>query len=46
MKKAYKEFIKSYLKMEKLINILKMAEELESNSNQLLGFTNIIKKIL
>ena len=43
-KDLIKNFIKSYLKDENADNILKNAEELEQNSNQLLSFTNIIKK--
>jgi len=39
-----KEFIQSYIKGEDLNEILRSAEELEKNSNQLLNFTNIIKK--
>ena len=39
-----KEFIKSYLKNNNADEILKKAEEIEHNSNQLLNFTNIIKK--
>ena len=39
-----KEFIKSYLKNDDSNEILKKAEEIEKNSNQLLNFTNIIKK--
>ena len=39
-----KKFIKSYLKDDNEENILKAAEEIEKNSNQLLNFTNIIKK--
>ena len=39
-----KEFIKSYLKNSNYDEILKKAEELEHNSNQLLNFTNLIKK--
>ena len=39
-----KEFIKSYLKNGNGDEILKKAEEIEHNSNQLLNFTNIIKK--
>ncbi len=39
-----KEFIKTYTKTESLDDILKKGEEAESNSNQLLSFTNIIKK--
>ena len=43
-KKLIKNFIKSYLKDEEINEILKKAEEIENNSNQLLNFTNIIKK--
>ena len=39
-----KEFIKSYLKNNNYDEILKKAEEMEHNSNQLLNFTNLIKK--
>ena len=39
-----KEFIKSYLKNNNADEILKQAEEIEHNSNQLLNFTNLIKK--
>jgi len=39
-----KDFIKSYLKDDDVNEILKQAEEIENNSNQLLGFTNIIKE--
>mgnify|MGYP006102605965 CR=1 FL=1 len=39
-----KEFIKSYLKNGNDDKILKKAEEIEHNSNQLLNFTNLIKK--
>ena len=39
-----KEFIKSYLKNDDNDEILKKAEEIECNSNQLLSFTNLIKK--
>ena len=39
-----KDFIKSYLKEDDTNEILKKAEEIEKNSNQLLNFTNIIKK--
>ena len=39
-----KEFIKSYLKNANNDEILKKAEKIEQNSNQLLNFTNIIKK--
>lgn len=43
-KTLVKEFIESYLKNDNSDEILKSAEELEKNSNQLLSFTNIIKK--
>ena len=43
-KALIKEFIKSYLKDDNSNEILKRAEEIESNSNQLLNFTGIIKK--
>ena len=43
-KELVKKFIKSYLKNENLDEILKKAEELEKNSNQLLNYTNIIKQ--
>tara|TARA_B100001564_G_scaffold293970_1_gene258687 strand:- start:236 stop:625 length:390 start_codon:yes stop_codon:yes gene_type:complete len=39
-----KEFIKSYVKNDDINEILKKAEEIEKNSNQLLNYTNIIKK--
>ena len=39
-----KEFIKSYLKAENSDEILKKAEEIEKNSNQLINYTNIIKQ--
>ena len=39
-----KDFIKSYLKNDDNDEILKKAEEIEHNSNQLLNFTNLIKK--
>ena len=39
-----KEFIKSYLTNNNHDEILKKAEEIERNSNQLLNFTNLIKK--
>ena len=38
------EFIKSYLKDENASEILKKAEEIENNSNQLLNYTNVIKQ--
>ena len=43
-KELVKEFIKSYLKAENSDEILKKAEEIEKNSNQLLNYTNILKK--
>ena len=43
-KKLIKNFIKSYLKDEEINETLKKAEEIENNSNQLLNFTNVIKK--
>ena len=43
-KSLVKDFIKSYLKGDDVDEILKKAEEIENNSNQLLNFTNIIKK--
>ena len=43
-KELVKEFIQSYLKEENLDDILKKAEEVEKNSNQLLNYTNIIKQ--
>ena len=43
-KNLVKNFIKSYLKDENTNEILRKAEEIESNSNQLLNYTNIIKK--
>tara|TARA_B100000963_G_scaffold249492_1_gene218496 strand:- start:445 stop:834 length:390 start_codon:yes stop_codon:yes gene_type:complete len=43
-KSLVKEFIKSYLKDEDENTILKEAEKIESNSNQLLTYTNIIKQ--
>ena len=43
-KDLIKEFIKSYIKDSDLDKLLKSAEELEKNSNQLLSFTNIVKK--
>ena len=38
------DFIKSYLADDNAEDILKKAEEIEKNSNQLLNYTNIIKK--
>ena len=43
-KDLIKSFIKSYLKDENVNEILKKAEEIENNSNQLLNYTNIIKQ--
>tara|TARA_Y100001958_G_scaffold119530_1_gene86621 strand:- start:226 stop:615 length:390 start_codon:yes stop_codon:yes gene_type:complete len=43
-KDLIKDFIKSYLRNENEDEILKAAEKIESNSNQLLNYTNIIKK--
>tara|TARA_B100000575_G_C22713593_1_gene429859 strand:+ start:19 stop:408 length:390 start_codon:yes stop_codon:yes gene_type:complete len=42
-KDLVKSFIKSYLKNDDPSEILKKAEEVEKNSNQLLNYTNIIK---
>ena len=39
-----KNFIKSYLEDEDENEILKKAEEIENDSNQLLNYTNIIKE--
>ena len=43
-KDLIKNFIKSYLDKEDANKVLTEAEKIESNSNQLLNFTNIIKK--
>ena len=43
-KNLVKNFIKSYLKDADTNQILKKAEEIENNSNQLINYTNIIKK--
>ena len=43
-KDLIKDFIKSYLKDEDVDKILKKAEEIENNSNQLLNYTNVIKQ--
>ena len=43
-KDLIRNFIKSYLKDGNTNVILKKAEEIENNSNQLLDFTNIIKE--
>ena len=43
-KNLVKDFIKSYLKDDDASEILKKAEDIENNSNQLLNYTNIIKQ--
>ena len=43
-KDLIKNFIKSYLKDDSADEILKLAEQIENNSNQLLSYTNIIKQ--
>ena len=43
-KDLIKNFIKSYLKDDSAEEILKLAEQIENNSNQLLNYTNIIKQ--
>ena len=43
-KSLVKDFIKSYLENDDVDEVLKKAEEMEKNSNQLLNFTNIIKQ--
>ena len=43
-KSLVKDFIKSYLEHDDVDEILKKAEEIEKNSNQLLNFTSIIKQ--
>ena len=43
-KDLIKDFIKSYLKDDDVNEILNKAESIENNSNQLLNYTNIIKK--
>jgi uncharacterized tellurite resistance protein B-like protein len=43
-KDLIKSFIRSYLKDDDANEILKKAEKIEDNSNQLLNYTNIIKK--
>ena len=43
-KDLIRNFIKSYLEKENINEILKKAEEIENNSNQLLNYTNILKK--
>ena len=43
-KNLIKDFIKSYLKDDDTDQILKKAEEIANTSNQLINYTNIIKK--
>ena len=43
-KDLVKDFIKTYLEKDNADEILKQAEEIETNSNQLLNYTNIIKE--
>tara|TARA_B110001452_G_scaffold155043_1_gene128966 strand:+ start:767 stop:1156 length:390 start_codon:yes stop_codon:yes gene_type:complete len=43
-KQLIKDFIKSYLKDDNENEILNKAENIESNSNQLLNYTNVIKQ--
>ena len=43
-KNLIKDFIKSYLKNDDVNEILKEAEKIENNSNQLLNYTNVIKQ--
>ena len=43
-KNLVKDFIKTYLEKDNADEILKQAEEIENNSNQLLNYTNIIKE--
>ena len=43
-KDLIKNFIRSYLDKNSVDEVLSKAEEIENNSNQLLNFTNIIKK--
>ena len=43
-KNLVKDFIKSYLKNDDINEILRKAENIENNSNQLLSYTNIIKQ--
>ena len=43
-KNLIKDFIKSYLKDDDAQKILTDAEKIENNSNQLLNYTNILKK--
>ena len=43
-KDLIKEFIKSYLNNDEVDEILRSAEDLEKNSNQLMNYTKIIKQ--
>ena len=43
-KDLIKDFIKSYLRNDDANVVLKLAEDAEKNSNQLLNFTNLIKQ--
>ena len=43
-KNLIKDFINSYLKNENTDEVLKEAEKIEANSNQLLNYTNIVKQ--
>ena len=43
-KDLIKEFIKSYLKNNEVNEILRSAEDIEKNSNQLMNYTKIIKQ--
>jgi len=43
-KDLIKEFIKSYLNNDEVDEILRSAENLEKNSNQLMNYTKIIKR--
>ena len=43
-KELVKNFIKFYIKEGNISEILKKAEDIENNSNQLLDYTNIIKQ--
>ena len=43
-KDLIRNFIQSYLESENINEIIKKAEQIESNSNQLLNYTNIIKQ--
>ena len=43
-KDLVKDFIKSYLKDDDATEVLKQAEKIENDSNQLLNYTNIIKQ--